>query len=96
MTRRALLAALAATVPGMAALQALDERAALAMIISEDQVRCATCHYWNGVRKAPSQHQVDASYDGTGRCDNMDSPYHNLSVGTLHFCPAYRRWDKLD
>jgi hypothetical protein len=96
MTRRALLAALAAAMPGMAALLALDERAAQAMIISGDQVRCATCYYWDGTRKARGQSQVDASYDGTGRCANMDSPYHNLSVGALHFCPAYLRWDKLD
>jgi hypothetical protein len=90
MTRRELLVA----VP--AALAVFSSRPALAMIFDREQVRCATCHYWTGARKVYAQARVDTGYDERGRCNNMDSPYRNLYVGALHFCPAYLRWDQLD
>lgn len=90
MTRRQILAALAVlSSAGLAA------RPARAMSFDREQVRCATCNYWVGTRKAYAQQRVETEAAGRGRCSNVDSLYLNLWVGPLHFCPQYMTWEQL-
>jgi len=90
MTRRNLLAVLA----GLATV-GLTARPAPAMSFDRDQIRCATCNYWEGTRKAHAETRVDVEVFERGRCGNMDSPYRNLWVGILNSCPQYIIWDRL-
>jgi hypothetical protein len=90
MTRRQVLAVLTAFAgAGLAACPAC------AMSLDKDQVRCATCDYWEGPRKARAQQRVEVGVAERGRCSNPDSLYRNLWVNPLHFCPQYVVWDQL-
>ena len=89
MTRRALLAALGF---GLACLRPGLARAAT---FDKNQVRCATCHYWGGVRQAFAEYRVSVRLGVRGRCGNTESVYRNLYTGPFDSCDRYALWDLL-
>lgn len=95
-SRRSILKGTAAGMIGGVGLLTLSggEEAQATTLSALDERKCATCRYWGGVRKISKDgSSIDA--EGTGWCNNPESPAYMKRTKPEQGAPTWVRWDAL-
>lgn len=63
--------------------------------ISPFQRVCATCEFWNGLRKTDFMQMrviIENAYNSYGVCMNLNSPFRRNNTGANNSCQFWSKW----